>query len=205
MILFLLTKCKVTILCNYPTTNFTSTCHLSKFPRTIGCELTSKITNIIDDRKGGRLAERNGNRRCLGTDEDACLVVSPGSNLLSAIVAVMTSRVHCSHTLLGFRLRLLCKRRPYRLRRGRGHNEGNAAAKLVFDTDCGGIDGNEPLGEALNVSMANPLLVQPRKTRRDRDLYTFSPRWASSSFLDYIHPFFVPRRGLQVAGVEIFC
>ena len=64
----------------------------------------------------------------------------------------------------------------------RWHNEGNAAAKLVSDTDCGGIDSNEPLGDALNVSLVNPLFAQPRNAKttlprrmdfRRTDLYTF--------------------------------
>lgn len=111
----------------------------------------------------------------------------------------MTTRVHCSHTLLGFRFCLRCKRHPYRSAeveasfvRGTGgrthyrwHNEGNAAAKLVSDTDCGGIDSNEPLRDALNVSLVNPLFAQPRNAKmtlprrmdfRRTDLYTLSPR-----------------------------
>lgn len=77
----------------------------------------------------------------------------------------------------------------------RGHNEGNAAAKLVFDTDCGGIDGNEPLGEALNVSMVNPLLAQPRNakstTRRNRFVYPLASLSSPSSLLVpwILHPF----------------
>lgn len=67
----------------------------------------------------------------------------------------------------------------------RWHNEGNAAAKLVSDTDCGGIDSNEPLRDALNVSLVNPLFAQPRNAKmmlprrmdfRRTDLYTLSPR-----------------------------
>lgn len=115
----------------------------------------------------------------------------------------MTTRVHCSHALLGSRFCLRCKRHPYRgaeveasFVRGTGgrahyrwHNEGNAAAKLVSDTDCGGIDSNEPLGDALNVSLVNPLFAQPRNAKttlprrmdfRRTDLYTsLSPPWTS--------------------------
>lgn len=48
----------------------------------------------------------------------------------------------------------------------RWYNEGNAAGKLVSDTDCGGIDSNEPLGDALNVSLlVNPVLAQRRNAK----------------------------------------
>lgn len=142
-------------------------------------------------------------------DQDAHPLV-PASNLLSAIVAVMTSRVHCSHTLLGFRLCLLVQASSLSAvqRLGasfvRGHNEGNAAAKLVFDTDCGGIDGNEPLGEALNVSMVNPLLAQPRNakttTRRNRFVYPLASLSSPYILFFLLRAFFFVRK-----FCEVFC
>lgn len=122
----------------------------------------------------GRLAERNGNRPCLGIDEDR-----PGCpGLPSQQFTFRNSRSDdVARPLFTHAIRLSAMS-PVQAsslsaaqRSGasfvRGHNEGNAAAKLVFDTDCGGIDGNEPLGEALNVSMVNPLLVQPRNVEDD--------------------------------------
>lgn len=133
--------------------------------------------------------------RAVASNRQRHRVAGHSSNLLSAAVALMTTRVHCSHALLGSRFCLRCKRHPYRgaeveasFVRGTGgrahyrwHNEGNAAAKLVSDTDCGGIDSNEPLGDALNVSLVNPLFAQPRNAKttlprrmdfRRTDLYT---------------------------------
>lgn len=122
-----------------------------------------------------RLAERNGNRPCLGIDEDTGLAVLglprqqfTFRNSRSDDVArpLFTHAIRLS-TMSPVQASSLSAAQRSGASFVRGHNEGNAAAKLVFDTDCGGIDGNEPLGEALNVSMVNPLLVQPRNAEDD--------------------------------------